>query len=90
MVGCCSSSAILRFRVSVSAGAPSPVSRHIIAECLGQAFFELLDAGAEADGAFVGGEQVGLRDARVTAGPVLAAGGPAWVAWILPSRSGCR
>jgi hypothetical protein len=54
----------------------------LLAERLGQALFEQLDAG---------GEQVGLQGgpADGRAAP-LPAGGLACVAWILPSRSRCR
>jgi hypothetical protein len=58
----CSRRAICWGSASASAGAPSPDSRQaLLAERLGQAFFELLDAGVEPDGAFVSGEQVGLQ-----------------------------
>lgn len=44
----------------MSAGAPSPDSRQaLVAERLGQALFQVLDAGVEPDGAFVRGEQAG-------------------------------
>jgi hypothetical protein len=61
-MACCSRCVSLWLRASMSAGAPSPDSRHsLFAECFGQAAFELLDPGGEAEGAFLCGEQVGLQ-----------------------------
>ena len=48
----------------MSAGAPKAepgFAPRLFAERIGQPLLELADAGAEADGAFVGGEQVGLQ-----------------------------
>jgi hypothetical protein len=43
-------------------GDPEPgLAPDLLAECLRQAFFEVLDSAVEPDGAFVGGEQVGLQ-----------------------------
>jgi hypothetical protein len=62
--------------VDVCGGAEPGFVPGLIAECLGQALFEQLNAGGEPDGAFVSGEQVGLQgcsgDARAVA---VAAGG---------------
>jgi len=47
--------------VDVGGGAESGFSPGLLAEGFGEPFLELLDAGAEAGRAFVGGEQVGLQ-----------------------------
>ena len=48
-------------RVDVGGGAEPGFAPRLFAERIGQPLFELADAGAEPDGAFVGGEQVGLQ-----------------------------
>ncbi len=47
--------------VDVGWGAESGFAPGLVAERPGEAFFQVLDAGAEPAGAFVGGEQVGLQ-----------------------------
>ena len=47
--------------VDVGGGAEPGFAPGLVAERLGQAFFELLDAGGEPQSALVGGEQVGLQ-----------------------------
>ena len=47
--------------VYVGWGTESGLVPRLVAESLGQAFFQMLDAVAEPDGAFVSGEQVGLQ-----------------------------
>src|SRR6266568_1534256 len=47
--------------VDVGWGAESGLAPRLFAKSLGQAFFQVLDAGVEPDGAFVSGEQVGLQ-----------------------------
>ncbi len=57
--------------VDVGGCAEPGLAPGLLAERFGEALFELLDSGVEPDGAFVGGEQVGLqrgpRDARTGA-----------------------
>jgi hypothetical protein len=47
--------------VDVGRIAASGLAPGVLAEGLGQALFQLLDAGVESGGAFVGSEQVGLQ-----------------------------
>jgi hypothetical protein len=42
-------------------GAQAGLAPGVLTECFGEALFEVLDAGVEPGGAFVGGEQVGLQ-----------------------------
>ena len=73
---CCSSWLIFWLRASMSAGAREPgLAPGLFAERLGQAFFQLPDAGVQPDGALVGGEQVGLQGGPGDGGPGAAAGG---------------
>ena len=63
----------------------------LFAECFGQSLLELPDAGAEPDGAFSRGEQVGLQRGTGDGWPGPAAGGAAAsraCSWV--SRSRCR
>ena len=78
--------------VDVGGRAEPGLAPGLFAERFRQTFFQLLDAGVQPDGAFVGGEQVGLQgcpgDGRP--GPSPVAGGAASRAWILSRRSRCR
>ena len=47
--------------VDVSGRAEPGLTPCLFAECLGQAAFELLNPGGQAEGAFLRGEQVGLQ-----------------------------
>ena len=47
--------------IDVGGDAEPGLAPGLLAECVGQAFFELTDAGVEPDGALMGGEQVGLQ-----------------------------
>jgi hypothetical protein len=47
--------------VDIGRGAEPGFAPGVLAERVGQAFFEVLDSGVESGGAFVGGEQVGLQ-----------------------------
>ena len=57
----------------MSAGAPSPDSRHACSPSASdRRCLELPDAGGEPDGAFVGGEQVGLQGCAADGGPAVS------------------
>ena len=62
-------------RVNVGGGTETGFSPRLFAEGIGQPLFELADAGAEADGAFVGGKQVGLQGCAGDGGSCGVAGG---------------
>ena len=47
--------------VDVDRGSEPGLAPGLFAEGLGQSFFQVLDSGVEPDGAFVGGEEVGLQ-----------------------------
>jgi len=47
--------------VDVGGGAEPGLAPGVLAEGVGEAFLQVLDAGVESGGAFVGGEQVGLQ-----------------------------
>ena len=72
--------------VDVGWGAEAGLAPGVLTECFREALLEVLDAGVQPGGAFVGGEQVGLQrgsgDRRV--------GGSAARAWIFSSRSRWR
>ncbi len=78
--------------VDVGGGAEPGLAPGVLAEGVGEAFLQVLDAGVESGGAFVGGEQVGLQrgsgDRR--AALWLVVGGSAARAWIFSSSSRCR
>ena len=61
--------------VDVGGGAEPGFAPCLFAERFGQPLLELADAGAEADGAFVGGEQVGLQGCAGDGGSCGVAGG---------------
>jgi hypothetical protein len=78
--------------VDVGGGAEPGFAPGLLAEGLGQALFELPDAGGEPDRAFVAASRSACREARVIVAPARSpgAGGVASSAWILPSRSWWR
>ena len=61
--------------VDVGGGAEPGLAPGLVAESLGQAFFQVMDAGAEPDGTFVCGEQVGLQRGPGDSGTGAAVGG---------------
>jgi len=64
-------------RVDAGGGTETGFASRLLAELVGQPLFELADAGGEADGAFVGGEQVGLQGCSAHGGSCGAAAGSA-------------
>jgi hypothetical protein len=64
-------------RVDVGGGAEPGFAPCLVAERLGQAGFELLDAGGEPESALVGGEQVSLQGGRGDGRAGAGAGGQA-------------
>jgi hypothetical protein len=62
-------------RVDVGGCAEPGFTPGLLAECFGEPFLELPGAGGEAEGAFVGGEQVRLQGRAGDAGAGCVAGG---------------
>ena len=77
--------------VDVDGGAEPGFAPGLFTEGFGQPLLQLLNAGIEPGGAFVGGEQVGLQRGAGDPGPVCSSvTGSACSAWIFSSRSGWR
>jgi transposase len=92
-VACCSRWVIFWFRASMSAGAPSPDSRHACSPSASESRFSSCRVRAASRSARSwAASRSACRDARVTAGPgpAPADGGAASSAWIFSSRSRCR
>ena len=90
---CCWRWTISWFRTSMSAGAPSPDSRHACSPSASESRFSSCRFRASSRMARSwAASRSACRDARVTAGPgaVPAEGGAASMAWIFSSRSRCR
>ncbi|MGH3193021.1 MAG: IS66 family transposase [Streptosporangiaceae bacterium] len=90
---CCSRWVIFWCRASISAGAPSPDSRHARSPSASESRFSSCRFRASSRRARSwAASRSACRDARVTAGPgaVPADGGAASRAWIFSSRSRCR
>ncbi len=90
---CCSRWVIFWFRASMSAGAPSPDSRHVCSPSASESRFSSCRVRASSRSARSwAASRSACRDARVTAGPgqAPADGGAAWRTWIFSSRSRCR
>ena len=90
---CCSRWVIFWFRASMSAGAPSPDSRHVCSPSASESRFSSCRVRASSRSARSwAASRSARKDARVTAGPGAfpVKGGAASSAWIFSSRSRCR